>query len=42
MRVFVAGGTGVLVLRARSEGLKPAEARIALRADSGPPAVPRG
>ncbi|HEX3364890.1 beta-galactosidase GalA [Phenylobacterium sp.] len=36
-----AGGSGVLVLRARAEGLKAAEARIAVRADRGPPSVPR-
>ena len=35
------GGTGPLVLRARAEGLKPAEARIVVRADRGPPSVPR-
>ena len=36
-----AGGSGALVLRARADGLKPAEARIAVRADRGPPSVPR-
>jgi beta-galactosidase len=35
------GSSGVLVLRARAEGLKPTEARIALRAAPGPPSVPR-
>ncbi len=35
------GGAGALVLRARSAGLKPAEARIAVRATPGPPSVPR-
>ncbi|WP_394762559.1 beta-galactosidase GalA [Phenylobacterium sp.] len=33
--------SGVLVLRATTEGLKPAEMRIAVRADQGPPTVPR-
>ena len=36
-----AGGSGALVLRALAVGLKPAEARIAVRADRGPPTVPR-
>jgi beta-galactosidase len=35
-----AGGAGELVLGARSPGLKAAEARIAVRADRGPPSVP--
>jgi beta-galactosidase len=35
------GGSGALVLRAQAAGLKPAEARIAVRADRGPPSVPR-
>jgi beta-galactosidase len=35
------GGAGALVLKATSAGLKPAEARIAVRADRGPPSVPR-
>jgi beta-galactosidase len=35
------GAAGVLVLRAQAEGLRPAEARIAVRADRGPPSVPR-
>ena len=35
------GGSGLLLLRARAAGLKPAEARIAVRADRGPPSVPR-
>ena len=35
------GGSGALVLRAQSPGLKPAEARIAIRADKGPPSLPR-
>lgn len=35
------GGVGVLSLRARSAGLKSAEARITVRADGGPPTVPR-
>lgn len=35
------GGSGVLVLRARAGDLKPAEARIAVRADAGPRSVPR-
>ena len=35
------GGSGALVLRAQAPGLKPAEARIAVRADRGPPSVPR-
>jgi len=35
------GGSGALALRARAEGVKPAEARIAVRADPGPPSVPR-
>ena len=34
-------GPAVLTLRARAEGLKPAEARIAVRPDPGPPSVPR-
>jgi beta-galactosidase len=36
-----AGGAGVLTLRAKAPGLKPAETRIAVRADRGPPSVPR-
>jgi beta-galactosidase len=36
-----AGGAGVLSLRAQAAGLRPAEARIAVRADRGPPSVPR-
>ena len=36
------GGAGTLVLRATAAGLKPAEARIAVRADRGPPSVPHG
>jgi beta-galactosidase len=35
------GGSGALVLRAASPGLKTAETRIAVRADRGPPSVPR-
>ncbi|THD53906.1 beta-galactosidase GalA [Phenylobacterium sp.] len=35
------GGSGALVLRAQAEGLKPAEVRIAVRADRGPPSVAR-
>ncbi|MFI4950185.1 MAG: beta-galactosidase GalA [Caulobacterales bacterium] len=35
-----AGGAGVVVLRARSPGLRPAETRIAVRSDPGPPSVP--
>jgi beta-galactosidase len=35
------GGSGALVLRARAEGLKPAEARIAVRAAAAPPSMPR-
>jgi beta-galactosidase len=35
------GGSGALVLRARAEGLKPAEARIAVRPDPGPASVSR-
>jgi len=35
------GGSGALVLRARAEGLKAAQARIAVRPDRGPPSVPR-
>jgi beta-galactosidase len=35
------GGSGALVLRARSAGLRAAEARIAVRADRGPATVPR-
>jgi beta-galactosidase len=35
------GGSGLLTLRAQSPGLKPAEARIAVRADKGPPSVAR-
>lgn len=34
-------GSGALVLRALSAGLKTAEARIAVRADPGPPTAPR-
>jgi beta-galactosidase len=35
------GGSGALVLRARSNGLKSTEARIVVRADPGPPSVSR-
>ncbi|THD63576.1 beta-galactosidase GalA [Phenylobacterium sp.] len=35
------GGSGALILRAAAEGLKPAEARLAVRPDRGPPSVPR-
>jgi beta-galactosidase len=35
------GGSGVLSLRAQAEGLKPAEAKIAVRPDRGPPSVAR-
>ncbi len=35
------GGAGDLVLRARTANLKPAEARITIRADRGPPSVAR-
>jgi beta-galactosidase len=35
------GGSGVLTLRARAAGLKAAETRILVRADHGPPTVPR-
>ena len=35
------GGSGALTLRAQSPGLKPAEARIAVRPDKGPPSVAR-
>jgi beta-galactosidase len=35
------GGSGALVLRARSDGLKPAETRIVVRPDPGPPSVSR-
>jgi beta-galactosidase len=35
------GGSGALVLRAQSPGLKSAEARIAVHPDRGPPSVPR-
>jgi len=36
-----AGGAGVMTLRATSPGLRPAEARIAVRPERGPPSVPR-
>ncbi|WP_372785589.1 beta-galactosidase GalA [Phenylobacterium sp.] len=36
-----AGGAGVLALRAKAPDLKPAETRIAVRADRGPPSAPR-
>jgi beta-galactosidase len=35
------GGSGALVLRARSDGLQSAEARIVVRPDPGPPSVSR-
>jgi beta-galactosidase len=35
------GGSGLLSLRAHAEGLKPAEAKIAVRPDRGPPRVAR-
>ena len=35
------GGAGVMTLRAKAPGLKAAEVRIAVRADRGPPSVPR-
>lgn len=35
------GGQGALVLRAKTPGLKAAETRLAIRADRGPPSVPR-
>ena len=35
------GGAGALVLRVTAAGLKPAEARIAVRVALGPPSVPR-
>ena len=35
------GGSGVLTLRAQAEGLKSAEAKLAVRPDRGPPSVAR-
>ena len=35
------GGSGALVLRASSPGLRPADTQIAVRADRGPPSAPR-
>jgi len=35
------GGSGVLTLRAEAPGLRPAETRIAVRPDRGPPSVAR-
>ena len=35
------GSSGELVLRAASPGLRPAQARVAVRADRGAPSVPR-
>jgi beta-galactosidase len=35
------GGSGSLILRARADGVRSAETRIAVRTDRGPPSVPR-